>query len=56
MTFNYKTIEDINEYTGNEPYTLYLTSSKHVADFLRSNNEAICIVLENDEDVREDYC
>ncbi|MBO4347680.1 MAG: GNAT family N-acetyltransferase [Lachnospiraceae bacterium] len=53
MTFNYKTIEDINEYTGNEPYTLYLTSSKHVADFLRSNNEAICIVLESDEDVRD---
>lgn len=52
MTFNIKTIEDINDYIGNEPYTLYLTSAKHVADFLRSKNECVCIVLK-DEDENE---
>ncbi len=53
MKFNYRIIEDFKNYTSLESDILYLTSSKTVADYLKKNNEAVCINLQDEEDISE---
>ena len=48
--FQYIRINDVSEYVYND-YTLYLTSKKSVADFLREKNVPICIELNDEKDI-----
>lgn len=45
MNINFKSIKNITEYMPSDLATLYITSSKDVADYLRTHNEAVCISL-----------
>ena len=46
MNINVFKVNSINEYRSFDEPTLFLTSDKIVADFLRQRGEAVCIILE----------
>ncbi|MBP5528785.1 MAG: GNAT family N-acetyltransferase, partial [Lachnospiraceae bacterium] len=43
------TIKDITEYTPSNEPALYITSERDVADYLKSKGEAVCICVQNEE-------
>jgi len=53
MKFKYRIITDIKEYTSLESDVLYLTSDINIADFLRKNEEAVCIDLQDENDLEQ---
>lgn len=48
--FQYMRINNVDEYIAHDD-TLYLTSSRAVADFLHSNNVPVCIELKDENDI-----
>lgn len=51
MNIIFKSIKNITEYNPSNSAILYITSEKNTADYLRSENEAVCINLESVEDL-----